>query len=85
LLERVHHPETEQRPYLRVPLRLDGKPTDTRRAAPTFDQHTRELLAEWLGLDEAALDELERSGAVGGTPDPEQLRAFYLAQAAKRR
>lgn len=76
-IERVRHAVTRERPYLRVPLRLDGAPVETRLPAPTFDRHTREVLADWLGYGAARIDALAERGAVGGTPDPEALRAFY--------
>ena len=82
-IERVHHPVTRERPYLRVPLRLDGAPVDTRLPAPTFDLHTRELLADWLGYDALRIDGLAARGAVGGAPDPEALRSFYRMRGRK--
>jgi crotonobetainyl-CoA:carnitine CoA-transferase CaiB-like acyl-CoA transferase len=35
------------------------------RAAPLLGQHSKEILREELGLDEASLDELVRSGVIG--------------------
>jgi crotonobetainyl-CoA:carnitine CoA-transferase CaiB-like acyl-CoA transferase len=82
-IETVHHDVTLDRPYLRVPLWLDGTALDTRRPSPVFDTHTREVLAEWLGCSEADLDAIVATGAVGGAPDPEELRAFYLGRASR--
>jgi crotonobetainyl-CoA:carnitine CoA-transferase CaiB-like acyl-CoA transferase len=69
---------TGTRPYLRVPLRIDGKPVDTQRPAPLFGSHTREVIADWLGRSGPEIDALMETGAVGGAPDPERLRAFYV-------
>ncbi len=80
-LETLWHPVTERLPYLRVPLVWDGAPIDSRRPAPTFDQHTREVLAEWLGLGEREIERTLASEAVGGAPDPARLRGFYLERA----
>jgi crotonobetainyl-CoA:carnitine CoA-transferase CaiB-like acyl-CoA transferase len=37
------------------PVRLSETPADYRTAPPALGQHTAEVLAGWLGLDEAAL------------------------------
>jgi crotonobetainyl-CoA:carnitine CoA-transferase CaiB-like acyl-CoA transferase len=80
-LEELVHPVTERRPYLRVPLLLDGAPVDSRRPSPLFDQHTREVLRDWLGLSDARIDAALATGAAGGAPDPAALRASHLARA----
>jgi crotonobetainyl-CoA:carnitine CoA-transferase CaiB-like acyl-CoA transferase len=46
------------------PVRLSETPADYRRAPPLLGQHTDEVLADWLGLDEAALAALRRDGIV---------------------
>ena len=75
---------TGERPYLRVPLVIDGKPVDSRSPTPVFDRHTRELLAEWLGHDSARIDALLAAEGVGGAPDPESLRQFYIGRSRGR-
>ncbi|MCZ6837764.1 MAG: CaiB/BaiF CoA-transferase family protein [Alphaproteobacteria bacterium] len=47
------------------PLRLSETPVEYRRHPPLLGEHTQEVLAEKLGLDEAALAELKSSGAIG--------------------
>jgi crotonobetainyl-CoA:carnitine CoA-transferase CaiB-like acyl-CoA transferase len=39
-----------------------------RRPAPTLGEHTREVLAEYLGLDDTALDRLEADEVIGTRP-----------------
>ena len=76
-LERVSHPITGERPYLRVPLVLDGKPLETRSPSPTFDQHTLEVFRDWLGRE-------VRADGIGGAVDPAGLRSFYIGQSRAR-
>ena len=67
-LEDVEHPVTGRRTYLRVPLRIDGRPLDNSRPAPLFDQHTDEVLREWARLTDAELARLRRDAVVGSMP-----------------
>lgn len=76
-IEPVVHPVTGERPSLRVPLVVDGAALETRRPAPTFDQHTDEVLGEWLELADGEIEALRAGGSVGGAPNPEALREFY--------
>ena len=45
------------------PVRFDGVPTAV-KPAPLLGEHTAEVLADWLGLDAAAVAELRRDGIV---------------------
>ena len=47
------------------PLRLSETPVEYRRHPPLLGEHTAEVLAEKLGLDEAALADLKAAGAIG--------------------
>jgi crotonobetainyl-CoA:carnitine CoA-transferase CaiB-like acyl-CoA transferase len=55
------------------PVRFDGVPTAV-KSAPLLGEHTAEVLADWLGLDAAAVPRLRRDGIVCGAggrpPDP---------------
>jgi crotonobetainyl-CoA:carnitine CoA-transferase CaiB-like acyl-CoA transferase len=45
------------------PVRFDGVPTEV-KSAPLLGEHTAEVLADWLGLDAAAIAVLRQDGIV---------------------
>ena len=45
------------------PVRFDGVPTAV-KSAPLLGEHTAEVLADWLGLDAAAVAGLRQDGIV---------------------
>ncbi|MFM5954395.1 MAG: CaiB/BaiF CoA transferase family protein [Novosphingobium sp.] len=51
-------------PSVAFPGKLSATPTDYRHQPPRIGEQSRELLGEWLGLDDAALDALEQGGVV---------------------
>ncbi len=57
------HPLAGSVPMVASPIRLSGTPV-RHGAPPTLGQHTREVLGEVLGMDEAEIEALRRSGAV---------------------
>jgi crotonobetainyl-CoA:carnitine CoA-transferase CaiB-like acyl-CoA transferase len=46
------------------PVRLSETPADYRLAPPVLGQHTDEVLADWLSLDAAALDDLRANNII---------------------
>lgn len=52
-------------PNVSLPIRYERTPLARHRAPPTVGQHTQQVLAEVLGLDEAGLAELREAGAFG--------------------
>jgi benzylsuccinate CoA-transferase BbsF subunit len=50
--------------YGTAPFRLSATPGVLDRPAPLLGQHTREVLSDLLGLDEARLDALEADGVL---------------------
>jgi crotonobetainyl-CoA:carnitine CoA-transferase CaiB-like acyl-CoA transferase len=48
-------------PTVRSPLRLSATPPELRLPPPRLGQHTREVLRELVGLDEATIDALDSS------------------------
>ena len=45
------------------PVRFDGVPAEV-KPAPSLGEHTGEVLADWLGLDGAAVAGLRQDGIV---------------------
>jgi crotonobetainyl-CoA:carnitine CoA-transferase CaiB-like acyl-CoA transferase len=74
LIERVVHPLTGDRPYLAMPLRIDGEPWRSRRPAARFAEHTDEVLADWLALDEDERRRLRAAGVIGTRPNDVRRR-----------
>jgi len=59
----LDHPVAGRTRALGVPVKLSATPGNVRRPAPTFGQHTREVLTE-NGFDEAEIEALRAEGAV---------------------
>jgi crotonobetainyl-CoA:carnitine CoA-transferase CaiB-like acyl-CoA transferase len=68
MIERLVHPVTGDRPYVGLPVRIDGKPWRSRRPAARFAQHTDEVLRDWLDLDDDRLATLRAAEVIGTTP-----------------
>jgi crotonobetainyl-CoA:carnitine CoA-transferase CaiB-like acyl-CoA transferase len=68
LLQLVDHPAAGKHAYQGVPLHISGLDLAIRRPAPTFSEHTATVLREHLGLDEAAILELEIAGVISARP-----------------
>ncbi|OZI38250.1 CoA transferase [Bordetella genomosp. 10] len=72
--------KTAERPYAgrykstSPPLREAGAPLPVARPAPTLGQHTREVFAALLDLDDAAVDALEAAGVCGTQARPKARR-----------
>jgi crotonobetainyl-CoA:carnitine CoA-transferase CaiB-like acyl-CoA transferase len=83
LVDQVEHPVAGRRAYLGMPVRWDGHPPERRRPAPRFDQHTDEVLAEWLGMGAETIAELRAAQAVGTRPpQPRRRRSSGPARGA---
>src|SRR5439155_22776735 len=63
-------PELGPRPHLRPSWRTARSPAGTRRRAPEFGEHTREVLTGLLGLSERDLSSLEADGVIASAPMP---------------
>jgi crotonobetainyl-CoA:carnitine CoA-transferase CaiB-like acyl-CoA transferase len=68
LIEEVDHPVTGRRWYAMCPVRVDGRRVTSVAPAPTFGQHTDEVLRQWAGLDEPGVGTLRAKEAVGTMP-----------------
>lgn len=60
----VERPSGYRIPMAGQPIKLSRTPAQTTRAAPEIGQHSRDVLRDWLDLDDASLGELEREGVV---------------------
>jgi crotonobetainyl-CoA:carnitine CoA-transferase CaiB-like acyl-CoA transferase len=60
----LDHPVGGSIPSIASPLRLSDTPVSYHSAPPVLGQHTADILAERLGLDEAAIARLRDSGIV---------------------
>jgi len=56
------HPTAGTVPVAASPLKLSGSPVQYRHAPPLLGQHTRQVLAERLGLSDAEIDALAQGG-----------------------
>ena len=68
-LQRVTHPESGTHSMPVGPWRLGGAAIPTPAPAPCFGEHSREVLAQELGLDDAAYEELVAAGVTGAVHD----------------
>ncbi|MCX6598015.1 MAG: CoA transferase [Acidobacteria bacterium] len=60
----LDHPVAGPHRVTGAPVKLSDTPPVIERPAPRLGEHTRTALMDWLGLDAAALDRLERQGVV---------------------
>ncbi|HLU06916.1 MAG TPA: CaiB/BaiF CoA-transferase family protein [Woeseiaceae bacterium] len=64
LVRHLPHPLADSVPTIANPVRFSQTPVDYRAAPPLLGEHTRTLLREDLGYTDAAIDELQESGAI---------------------
>ncbi len=65
LVTQLPHPTAGSVPNVAFPMRFSDTPVVPPVAAPTLGQHTRQVLAERLGMDDAKWAEAARAGAFG--------------------
>lgn len=65
LVTRIPHPVLGAVPNVRLPIRYANTPLANPVAAPSVGQHTREVLAEVLGMREDLIDAAAKAGAFG--------------------
>lgn len=58
------HPTAGMVPMVGSPMRFSETPVEYRRPPPLLGEHSGEVLAEWLGLDETEIEALRASGAI---------------------
>ena len=67
LVSRIPHKTVGWLPNVALPFRLSETPMVDPVAAPELGEHSRQVLAEWLGLGDAELEKLETQGVLKGT------------------
>jgi len=58
------HSEAESVPTVANPIRFSDTPVSYRYGPPTLGEHSREVLQEWLGLEQSELDTLSSDGVI---------------------
>jgi crotonobetainyl-CoA:carnitine CoA-transferase CaiB-like acyl-CoA transferase len=58
------HPTAGMVPLVGSPMRFSETPVEYRRHPPLLGEHSAEVLADWLGLGEAEIEDLRASGAI---------------------
>ena len=58
----VEHPVLGTEPLYGIPVHMQRHQPVPLRRAPTLGEHTREVLREVLGMDDAELDRLDAAG-----------------------
>ena len=64
MIETIEHPATGVLKMLGIPFKFSATACSVRRPPPTLGQHSEEILAGELGLDEKAIAELRRAKVV---------------------
>ena len=59
------HPVAGKVKLVCVPVKLSETPGSVREPAPLLEQHTDEVLHEYLGMNDAEISALRREGVIG--------------------
>ena len=71
LVRRLPHASLGALPCVAAPLRFDGVPAMSGRAAPLLGEHSRAVLRDLLDLGAAEIGALEAAGAIAARPERE--------------
>ncbi|MCD6028893.1 MAG: CoA transferase [Geminicoccaceae bacterium] len=64
MIVELERPSGARIPMAGQPIRLSRTPASLTRAAPEAGQHSREVLHDWLGLDDVCIDALGSEGVI---------------------
>ena len=64
MLTPVRHPRIGEMPLPNTPVKLSRTPGGIRGPSPDLGEHTADVLSELLGLSDAEIEELRRSGII---------------------
>ncbi len=64
MIAEVQHPTAGKVSLAGLNLHLSGTPCQIRRPPPLLRQHNAEVYGRWLGLSEAAVEDMKRKGVI---------------------
>jgi crotonobetainyl-CoA:carnitine CoA-transferase CaiB-like acyl-CoA transferase len=64
MIAEVQHPTAGKVSMAGLNLHLSGTPCEIRRPPPLLGQHNTEVYGRWLGLSEAAVEDMKREGVI---------------------
>jgi crotonobetainyl-CoA:carnitine CoA-transferase CaiB-like acyl-CoA transferase len=60
----VAHPYNNRLPTVANPVKFSASTVDYENAPPLLGEHTNEVLIDWLGYSDAAIERLRRAGTI---------------------
>ncbi len=64
LVQNLEHPYSDKLPTVANPVQFSASPVCYERAPPLLGEHTNEVLIDWLGYSDEAIERLKRAGAI---------------------
>ena len=64
LVQNLEHPYSDKLPTVANPVRFSASPVCYERAPPLLGEHTNEVLIDWLGYSDEAIERLKRAGTI---------------------
>jgi crotonobetainyl-CoA:carnitine CoA-transferase CaiB-like acyl-CoA transferase len=64
LVRNLDHAYSDKLPTVANPVRFSESPVSYDRAPPLLGEHTNEVLIDWLGYSDAAIERLKRAGTI---------------------
>ena len=64
LVQNLEHPYSDKLPTVANPVQFSTSPVCYERAPPLLGEHTNEVLIDWLGYSDEAIERLKRAGTI---------------------
>jgi crotonobetainyl-CoA:carnitine CoA-transferase CaiB-like acyl-CoA transferase len=64
LVRNLDHAHTDKVPTVANPVRFSESPVSYERAPPLLGEHSNEVLIDWLGYSDAAIERLRKAGTI---------------------
>jgi len=64
LVRNLDHPYSDQLPTVANPVGFSASPVSYERAPPLLGEHSNEVLIDWLGYSDVAIERLKRAGTI---------------------